>query len=236
MRAMVSASRSVAEQPRRHGSQEPVAGLVPERVVDLFEPVEVDEQRGAVDAAPAGPGEHLLDPVQDEGAVGEPGERIVECLVPDALEQPGVADRDRRLAGEAPHPVRYVRVVGQALGPVDDVADHETDRFAVDADRDRRDCRAPQLVHEARQRLPARGGVAVPDVHGDVGGADLGHRNVHRAQPHVGLRIEALRGHDAADGGVRFEQDDRGPVASDHRGDRAGDVRGHLVGRGDLGQ
>ena len=118
---------------------------MPERVVDLLEAVEVDEQRRALGAAPAGPGEHLLDAVEDERAVREPGERVVQRLVADALEQARVADRDRRLAGDAPQPIRDVGVVGQALGPVDDVADHEADRLAVDDDRDRRDrrrCRA----------------------------------------------------------------------------------------------
>ena len=85
-------------EPRRDGTQQAVAGVVAERVVHLLEAVEVDEQRRAVGAAPAGPGEHLLDAVEDERAVREPGERVVQRLVADALEQPRVADRDRRLA------------------------------------------------------------------------------------------------------------------------------------------
>ena len=110
-RAIVSASRSVAESRAATDSQEPVAGFVPERVVHLLEAVEVDEQRRALDVAPAGPGEHLLDPVEDQRAVREPGERVVQRLVPDALEQAGVADRDRGLAREPAQPVGHVGVV-----------------------------------------------------------------------------------------------------------------------------
>ncbi len=108
--------------------QQLVAGLVAERVVDLLEAVEVDEQRRALGAAPAGAREHLLDPVEDQRPVGQTGERVVQRLVPDALEQPGVADRDRRLARETAQPARELGVVAQALGPVDDVADDEADR------------------------------------------------------------------------------------------------------------
>ena len=128
MRAIVSHLAQRRRQARRDRLQQPVAGLVTERVVHLLEAVEVDEQRRALGVAAAGPGEHLLDPVEDQRAVGQAGERVVQRLVPDALEQAGVANRDRRLAREAAQTVRQLRVVAQALGPVHDVADDQADR------------------------------------------------------------------------------------------------------------
>ena len=158
--------------------QETVAGVVPEGVVDLLEAVEIDEQRRAVGAAPAGPGEHLLHPVEDQGAVGEPGERVVQRLVADALEQSCVPNRDRGLAREPAQPVGHVGVVAQALGPVDHVTDHEADRIAVDHDRDRCDRLASQLVHELRERAAIGRGVPVPHVDRHLTAADLAHRDL----------------------------------------------------------
>ena len=100
-------------------------------------------------AAAAGAGEHLLDAVEDERAVREAGERVVQRLVADALEQARVADRDRRLARDAAQPARELGVVDHALGPVDDVADDEADALVVDDDRDRRDRGRAELAPSA---------------------------------------------------------------------------------------
>ena len=55
-----------------------VAGEVPEAVVDQLEAVEVEEQHGEqVAPAAAGPVERALQPLHEEGAVGQAGERIV---------------------------------------------------------------------------------------------------------------------------------------------------------------
>ena len=223
-------------EPRRDRLQQPVAGFVAERVVDLLETVEIDEQRGALGARPAGPSEHLLDPVEDERAVGQSGERVVQRLVTDALEQAGVADRDRGLAGEAAQPVRDLGIVAETLGPLGDVADDETDGVAVDHDRDRRHCRGAQFRHQLRQRAAIGGARPIPDVDGDVRAPHLRDRHFHRTQPHVGRCFEAVGGHDATGCRLRFEQDDGGAVATDDGRHRACDVYRHLVGRSDFGQ
>ena len=72
-------------EPLRHRLQEPVPGLVAEGVVDVLEVVQVDEQRGHRQVPPPGPGQHLVGPVEDQRAVGEPGEGVVDGGVGQAL-------------------------------------------------------------------------------------------------------------------------------------------------------
>ena len=63
------------------GAQQVVALVVAERVVDVLEAVEVDEddrERAAVAVARR---ERLLEPVAQQGAVGQAGERVVERVV-----------------------------------------------------------------------------------------------------------------------------------------------------------
>ena len=66
-----------ALQSRGDGLQQFVADGVAERVVDRLEVVEVDEQRRDGGLLARGPGEHLLDAVDDQRAVRQVGERIV---------------------------------------------------------------------------------------------------------------------------------------------------------------
>ena len=70
-----------ARQPGRDCDEQPVAGVVAERVVDVLEVVEVDEQRGAGRAVAAVAGEQLLDAVHDQRAVRQAGQRVVQRLM-----------------------------------------------------------------------------------------------------------------------------------------------------------
>ena len=105
-------------QPLRDQAQQLVAGRVAERVVDGLELVEVDEQDR--DPLLGAPDERVAEAVDEEDAVGQPGERIVERLVPelvlevfpvadvdeDALHHGGPAvrvARDHRLVVDDPH-------------------------------------------------------------------------------------------------------------------------------------
>ncbi len=63
------------------GDQQPVAGVVAERVVDELEPVQVEEQHRHRGAAALGPGQGQGDPVQEEDPVGQAGEGVVGGLV-----------------------------------------------------------------------------------------------------------------------------------------------------------
>ncbi len=64
-------------QTRRHGAQQLVADAVPERVVDVLEVVEVDEQRGHGRLVASRAHEHLLDAIEDQGAIWQARERVV---------------------------------------------------------------------------------------------------------------------------------------------------------------
>ena len=86
-------------EPARDRLEQPVAGLVAERVVDELEAVEVEEQHGgaAVAVAAARAAQRLLEPVEEQRPVREPGERVVERAVAEPLDGAavvgGVADR-----------------------------------------------------------------------------------------------------------------------------------------------
>ena len=71
--------RAASRRATSTSSRSPDA--VAERVVDVLEVVEVDQQhRGHRPAAPAA-GQRVADAVGEQGAVGEPGQRVVERLV-----------------------------------------------------------------------------------------------------------------------------------------------------------
>jgi len=74
-----------------------VAVIVAERVVDLLEAVEVDEQeRGGAARAPRVGDRTLRAPVQ-EHAVGQAGERVVQRLAAQAARGPGHNAEERRV-------------------------------------------------------------------------------------------------------------------------------------------
>ena len=186
------------EQAGRDRLQELVARFVAERVVDLLEAVEVEEQHGGLGAGAAGAGLHLLDAVEDERAVRQAGERVVQRLVADAFEQAGVADRDRRLARDAAQATGELGVVDHALRAFDDVTDDEADALVVHDDRDGCDRGRAELVHQHRQHVQVRGALAVPDGDGGVAGARAGNGNFHRTQTHFVARGVADGRDDAA--------------------------------------
>ena len=66
------------DQPLGDGLQQPVAGVVAERVVDVLEVVEVQEHHGDVALGPPREGERVLDAIAKQIAVGEPGQRVVK--------------------------------------------------------------------------------------------------------------------------------------------------------------
>ena len=68
--------------------QQLVAGAVAEAVVDLLEPVEVDEQHREHVPGPRGAGQRLVEPVAEQRAVGEVGEAVVERLPRELLLEP----------------------------------------------------------------------------------------------------------------------------------------------------
>ena len=73
---MVSVSRDAASQPAGDGLQQRVADGVPERIVDLFEAVEIQAQHGHRPLV-AGAGERLLQTLGQQYAIGQIGQRIM---------------------------------------------------------------------------------------------------------------------------------------------------------------
>ena len=71
-----------------------------EGVVHILEAVEIDEQGGHRDIGAAGPGQHLLGAVKDQGPVGQPGQGVMDGLEADLVDQSSVADGDGRLGGQ----------------------------------------------------------------------------------------------------------------------------------------
>ena len=93
---------ALAQQLAQAGRQlleQPVARLVAERVVDLAEVVDVEQQDGRRLPLPARAQDRLSDPVSEERAVREAGELVVERAVLDllhlALDPPRHAPEDR---------------------------------------------------------------------------------------------------------------------------------------------
>ena len=71
-----------ALQPFPDGLQQLISGRVPEAVVYVLEPIDVDEQRTDEHSRLAcrSP-EQLLGAVEHQGPVGKPGQRVVESLI-----------------------------------------------------------------------------------------------------------------------------------------------------------
>ena len=65
-------------QTRADLGQQPIADLVTERVVDVLEAIEIQQQHGHLLARPLRVFDRLLDPVVEQGAIGQPGQRVVQ--------------------------------------------------------------------------------------------------------------------------------------------------------------
>ncbi len=70
-----------AHQAPGHGDQQLVTGGVPQTVVDQLEVVEVEEQDGQRRQGPSGAGQGVLQPVPEQGPVGQTAQGVVEGLV-----------------------------------------------------------------------------------------------------------------------------------------------------------
>ena len=124
-----------------HGRGQPSGGLhqhliadqVPKAVVDAFEGVDIEEQhrRGRSHAAPAN--QTLVEPIAEQRAVGESGQRIVQCRVKHLARSGGVRDGQAGVIGKGDEclPLRLT------VAPSDDRGGHHeaADGLAILADR-----------------------------------------------------------------------------------------------------
>ena len=81
-------------------AQQLVARGVAERVVDVLEHVEVDEEDGGLGLRARRAGERVLEAVDEQQPVRQPGERVVERLVDRVLDRLRVGEREARVLGE----------------------------------------------------------------------------------------------------------------------------------------
>ncbi len=114
-------------QPRADLSQDLVAGVMAEAVVDLLEAVDVDEQRGRADAQAPCTREHLLGTVEHERSIGKVGQGIVQGAV------------------------------GELAGLLVDQAPCSTARARQDAIDEQQKQRDHQTEDQREQTLPVRG-------------------------------------------------------------------------------
>ena len=77
----MSLGRTQATEPLADLDEQPVAGGVAEAVVDLLEAVQVQEQHRDRGGVAFGAEEGVVDPVLEQGPVGQGGEVVVEGLV-----------------------------------------------------------------------------------------------------------------------------------------------------------
>ena len=84
-RAAVSSSRRQLREPLGDGGQQQVADRVAERVVDVLEAVEIEEQHGELAVPPMRAGDRLSDAIGEQRPVGQAGQRVVVSHVHDAL-------------------------------------------------------------------------------------------------------------------------------------------------------
>jgi hypothetical protein len=87
-------------EPLGDEDQKPIAGPVAEAVVDGLEAVEVAEEDRHRCGGALGAGERMPHSVQEERAVRQSGQRVVERLVDRLLHGPGVGQRKARVLGE----------------------------------------------------------------------------------------------------------------------------------------
>jgi len=97
-----------------HGHQQRVAGRMAERVVDRLEAVQVDEQHRHLGAAAR---QGVPEPVDEQRAVGQPRERVVQRLVDHRADGLGVGQGEAGVLGQRDEDLLLGACVG-ALGAV----------------------------------------------------------------------------------------------------------------------
>ncbi len=171
-----------ARQPGGHGDEQSVAGLVAERVVDVLEVVEVDEQRRTRRPVALAAGEELLDAVHDQRPVRQVGQRVVQRLMAQLVGAFGdQAQRPRPPGAQHQHQRRDENAER-------DACDEEGERAALEQPTG---CRwaerldGPPIAKVDRQRL---------GVVGDLAERELGVRAVALvAHRHGHLRVTLQR-------------------------------------------
>ena len=216
-------------EPVRHLLEQAVAGGVAEAVVDHLELVEVDEQHGRPRVVAGRAGQRLLDAVEQEGAVRQPGEAVVHRLVLEAGLGPAPLYRD---GGEVPAPLEHLQLVRARAAGLG-VEDGDRAEQLVDTrqrHRQRPAAHQPVRRHDVVAKGPARVGRDVLEHD------QLGVRHPQRPAE-LGLGVAVVEEqHDlgregrrrvVADDAVGLEHAHRAAGAFDGALDEAGDAFEH---------
>ncbi len=156
----MSSGRRQRLQPPRDDREEIVSRGVPQAVVDRLEVVEVDEEHRDEPGRAARQLERVLHPVDEEQAVREPGERVVERLVGELLLERAPL-RDIARGDDHPRDVRVVDQVvedglevtdGAGLRAQPEIAGHGTARRGKDLGQQLLQAPVLSLGEEARER------------------------------------------------------------------------------------
>ena len=200
-----------AVEPLGDGLQELVADGVSERVVDQLEAVEVEEEDGCAALRPAAAraAQRLLEPVEEQRAVREAGQRVVQRAVAEALDRAAVVGR---VADGALERVGVEAVLREVIDGADEPRLADRLRPAGVAEQD--DLRARILLEDLPQHgIPAERGV---HQHGVVRVLGSGGVSRLRGRDPVDLRplLRQQPSDQAAVGLVgRDEQEDEGRIS-----------------------
>ena len=200
-------------EPGGHRLEELVAGGVAEGVVDPLEAVEVDEKQCDVEMAPAPPRHGLGHPVNDQSTVRQAGQVIVQGLVADLVDEPGVADGDGRLGGEATQALGDAGVVVESLGVGGDGDGDPPEHLAARGDTKRGDPQGAGCVHGG---VKGHGGVFSRwPVQHRVVRRQRWQRDLERSQTRLGGRVESEGRLHPRRGAARVGERDDNVVAVD---------------------
>lgn len=208
------ARAQLGAQPRRGDAQELVAGGVTERVVDVLETVEIEQEHGEPTIGSRVQGEPLFERLPEPSSVGEAGEGIVRGEISCALERPALGGDVR--GGPAPARVTSLAIADRARGQA------EQARLRLGSGR-------------SAQEIAERGGMREPGFQGSFGSASFADGNEKigktRTQKTRGLApqdlFRSLREKNEPTFRVCLED----PV----RGD-GGEIEEALLARGELGR
>ena len=212
-RAAVSSSRRQFVSRSATAGQQQVADRVAERVVDVLEAVEIEEQHGELAAPAVRAGDRLPDAIGEQRPVGQAGQRVVMRHVHDALVgktpfgdlglQSGVdaGELERalldalleRALGAAQRPLGRVALPVLPLDHAVGVT-HDHEQHAIEHAQHRRRRRAPPSIASRSMRAQKRRDVVVDLEHGADGAVGrAAHGNVGRKQVGVLDRPDRTR-------------------------------------------
>ncbi len=95
-------------QPIRHLAEKRVTDRVAQRIIDVLEPVEVDQEQGAAFAPVGGVAQRLIQRLAHQGAIGQAGKGVEPGKPADFLFRPSLFGEVRSDPAKAQEPTAVV--------------------------------------------------------------------------------------------------------------------------------